>query len=190
MKSPIAICIGHSRKIYGRPEGGAVMVTGENEWTFNRGIGAEVVKFLADMRIPSLLIDDYQGTGYTAAQRWLAEHLRSIGAKASIELHFNSADTKEANGHEWLYWHASSEGNRLAGELDSEMCMAVPEIRHRGILARTKAHRGAEFLRGTPCPAVIAEMFFGSNAHDCAVATLKKSKIARAISQGIAEWFD
>jgi len=44
------------------------------------------------------------------------------------------------------------------------------------------------FLRGTHCPAVICEPFFGSNPGDWQTAKDKKTNIARAIAEGILEY--
>ncbi len=188
--TPVAICIGHSRPVNGKPEGGAVMIGGMNEWTYNQTLGKEICEFLRHYRIPTVLIDHYTGASYGAAQRHLAAHLRELGAMAAVELHFNSSDDPAACGHEWLYWHSSTASKHLASELESEMSLAVPGIRTRGIKPRTLANRGAAFLSDTHCPAVICEPFFGSNAHDCATATLKRSVIARAIAEGISSWMD
>jgi len=190
MKNPVAICIGHSRKAKGITEGGAVMVGGANEHSYNLPLGARIVKILTAQKIPAILIPDYFGASYGSAQRWLAGHLKLIGAVAAVELHFNSSDNLDANGHEWLHWHTSKRGKDLAMFLEGEMCLMVPEIKARGVKPRTAKDRGSEFLSGTPCPAVIAETFFGSNPHDCSVATLKKERIAEAIAEGIASWLD
>lgn len=187
---PIAICIGHSRLIDGHPEGGALMLTGESEWTYNSRLGADVVNILAAQRYPAILIKRYEGTGYGNAQRWLANHLAELDVQCAVELHFNSSDNPDAHGHEWLFWHTSTQGRSLATELEAEFCLCVPQIKTRGIKPKTSADRGAEFLRGTPCPAVIAETFFGSNVGDCKTATAKQLSIARAIAEGIISWID
>ena len=70
------------------------------------------------------------------------------------------------------------------------MCLAVPQIKARGIKPKTAPARGAEFLKGTHCPAVIMEPFFGSNASDWKTATERRAAIARAITSGILEFLD
>jgi N-acetylmuramoyl-L-alanine amidase len=186
----IALCIGHSRIIKGRRDGGAVMVDGTNEWSYNLGLADGILAVLRNHRIQGVVIDRYEGNGYGAAQRWLAAHLKTLAVDGAVELHFNSSDNASATGHEWLYWHSSTRSRSLASNIDAEMALAVPELRTRGIKSKTAADRGAEFLSGTHCPAVIAEPFFGSNPRDCEIAIRKKESIARAIAEGILSWLD
>lgn len=186
----VALCVGHSRKIHGHPEGGAVSVGGVSEWTYNRELAAMVQELLAKARVKSRVYDAYQGSGYGSAQQWLASNLRLDGATLAVELHFNAADSPAATGHEWLYWATSKNGQRLAECLSAEMCLGVPQLKTRGIKPKTASDRGAEFLKGTHCPAVIAEPFFGSNPADWQTSVDRKQSIARAIACGILEYLD
>ncbi len=190
MKQLVGLCIGHSRLINGRPEGGAVAADGTNEWHYNLGLAEMIAGFLMEQRIPSVTVAKYDGTGYGSAQRWLAGHLEDIGVTVAVELHFNAADDPAANGHEWLYWHASANGKRLATSLDAEICLQQTGTKRRGPKPRFAGDRGAEFLRFTHCPAVICEPFFGSNAGDWQAAQTHKAKIARGIAEGIADYLD
>jgi N-acetylmuramoyl-L-alanine amidase len=45
------------------------------------------------------------------------------------------------------------------------------------------------FLRKTPCPAVIAEPFFGSNPSDVALMQSDLSKLAAVIAEGINQYY-
>lgn len=186
----VAICTGHSRTIKGRIEGGAVSIGNENEWSYNRQLGEMIADELGQRAIDTLEVSRYQGAGYGSAQRWLAERLKLAAATLAVELHFNSSDNPAANGHEWLYWHTSAQGRSLADNLHSEMCLGVTSLKARGIKPRFAGDRGAEFLAGTHCPAVICEVGFGSNANDWQVMTTQKDRIARAIAHGILEFLD
>lgn len=192
MKSLIALCVGHSRIVRGSsPEGGAVTHDGAvNEWTWNCALAELIAKNLHAAGVRSVIVSEYEGNGYGSAQRWLARHLKDLGVTCAIELHFNSADYPSAYGHEWLYWHASSRGKALAASLDAEMCLSVPTIKHRGAKPKFDGDRGAEFLKLTHCPAVIAEPFFGSNVSDWFEARKHRSNIALAIANGVLEWED
>lgn len=192
MNNPLAaICIGHSRAVNGRHEGGAVAADGAtNEWTYNSALAPLIVSALARQRIAAVIVDAYEGHGYGAAQRWLATHLKELGVILAVELHFNDSDDAGASGHEWLYWHSSAKGKRLAESLSDEFCLGMPEIRMRGAKALGPNDRGAEFLKGTHCPAVICEPFFGSNRSNWSAAVLGRQKIANAIAEGIAEYLD
>jgi len=186
----VALCVGHSRKINGHPEGGAVSVGGVSEWTYNRELAGMIRDILAESRVSSRIYSDYEGGWYGTAQRWLAAVLRLDNVTLAIELHFNASDSPAATGHEWLYWGTSKAGKRLADSLAAEMCLAVPQLKSRGIKPKTASDRGAEFLKGTHCPAVIIESFFGSNVGDWEIGVERKAAIARAIASGILEFLD
>jgi N-acetylmuramoyl-L-alanine amidase len=186
MNPLIALCIGHSRLVNSRPEGGAVSTGGKSEWEYNCGLALMVQGLLNTAGIKSKVYNLYHGDGYGAAQRWLAATLKADKATLAVELHFNAAGPT-ATGHEWLYWESSKNGKALAGAIDGKMRANVPELTARGIKPKTSADRGAEFLRGTHCPACIAEPFFGSNASDWQIATSKKMAIAESIAAGIRE---
>jgi N-acetylmuramoyl-L-alanine amidase len=187
-EKPIAICVGHSRKKNGKVEGGAASVDRTSEWQYNVGLASLIRDHLKKHRVPSVIISDYEGPGYGSAMRWLSARIAQEGAAAAIELHFNSSDSKTANGHEWLYWHSSEKGRALAKSIDQEFRFAVPEITCRGTKPRGVGDRGAEFLRATPCPAVICEPGFGSSPWDWGVLLTKKAVIAGAIAEGIMDW--
>lgn len=190
MSSPatVALCVGHSRLIGQRREGGAVSISGASEWSYNSDLARLIAAELHDTHgILPVIIDLYEGHGYSSAQRWLAAHILSLGSiRLAVELHFNSADTPAASGHEWLFWHKSTRGAEAAMHLHLAVALAFPQLKERGVKCRDSGHRGSEFLRLTPCPAVIAEPFFGSSSADWKLATTHKSKLARAIAAGIA----
>jgi N-acetylmuramoyl-L-alanine amidase len=192
MKSPlIALCVGHSRFIGARRDGGAVSVGGISEWDYNLPLAERIASRLSDFRVRSIIVSHYLGGGYSSAMRWLAGHLREIGVAGAIELHFNSA-SPTARGHEWLYWASSPSSRLLAEELDNSMSMQLPPniLPVRGPKPRNSKSRGAEFLRLTHCPAVIAEPFFGSNAEDWHLAATQQNKFVHAIANGIDEWLE
>ena len=188
MTPKIAICVGHSRLVNGRAEGGAVSIGNVSEWAYNFDLANLIAASLDDLGIDSVIVAEYAGQGYGAAQRWLAGCLRTMQATAAIELHFNSADDPAANGHEWLHWHSSAGGKRLAEALNRNMTADIPGIRARGLKPKAPGDRGAEFLRGTHCPAVIVETGFGSSPHDWKILTQQKPAIAHSIAGGIADF--
>jgi len=167
-----AICIGHSRMIGPRRDGGAFSThLGVNERTYNLRVAREMLALDPTL----VVIDQYVGSGYRAAMAWLASEIRSRGCNLAVELHFNSA-SPSANGHEWLYWGASRNGMALATAFRQAFRAEFPEIIDRGIKPKGTGDRGAEFLRLTHCPAIITEPFFGSSGWDCAVIDKKGHK--------------
>ena len=190
MSDLVAICIGHSRSVRGRIEGGAVSVSNESEWSYNRQLGEMIADELGKRAIDTVEISRYNGVGYRASQRWLAKTLKDSNATIAIELHFNYSRDPAANGHEWLYWSTSKNGKSLASSIHDNMCLIVPGIKSRGVKPRFSGDRAAEFLRGTHCPAVICEPGFGSNSKDWGIMVSKKNEIARAIAHGIMDYLD
>lgn len=184
----IAICVGHSRKISGRYDGGAYSVPLKvNERDFNLKVASELSGKLAAHGIRSKIIDQYGGNGYGSAMADVARQVKDARASLAIELHFNSA-SPEANGHEWLYWHSSEIGQKIASKFDAEFSKAFPSIKKRGLKPITKKDRGGKFLELTHCPAVILEPFFGSSVQDCAKINIEgiAEAYAKAIQQCVS----
>ena len=174
----IALCVGHSRQ----GDSGASSVDGTTEWDYNTELAALIVHA---SRLDIRVYDSYEGRSYASAMRNLSKRLRKDRAELAVELHFNAASPK-ATGHEWLYWHTSTNGRLLARALRDSMEDAFPDLTSRGIKARKSGTRGSGFLRGTHCPVIICEPFFGTNPDvDWPVASNEKPKIAQAIADGL-----
>ena len=182
----LALCIGHSRRIDGKRDGGAVSVGGINEWTYNREL-AEMVANRLDPKYGVVIIANYEGAGYTAAMTWLAKHLKELKVDVAIELHFNDA-TPSANGSEWLHYHSSTKGKYLAQCFEGAFKRHVPESKPRGLKGLKAGDRGNEFVKLTHCPAIIVEPFFGSNEKDWAIATEHKNQIADAYAEALTKY--
>jgi N-acetylmuramoyl-L-alanine amidase len=113
--------------------------------------------------------------------------MKEDGVIAAVELHFNSA-TPSAQGHEWLYWHSSVGGEKLANLFKDKMEAAYPEMKSRGAKPRIPRQRGSTYLRKTHCVAVIGEPFFGSNADEWRMINDNKGKLARVYASALAEF--
>jgi len=167
----IAICVGHSRKIGGRYDGGAYSPWLKiNERDFNLQVASKLSKHLAENGIPSRIISDYEGGGYGYAMQDAADQIKDMRASIALELHFNSA-TPSASGHEWIYWHSSRAGKALVEAFQAQFDKDYPNIRSRGLKGITAQMRGGLFLRLAHCPSVILEPFFGSSESDCQQVT-------------------
>lgn len=154
----LGICVGHSRK----GDSGASNTRGVSEHRFNTELANLTAGLLKDSGFPVHVISHYEGSGYGASMRWLADHLRDLGVMVAVELHFNSAGPF-AHGHEWLHWHRSTQGQRLASCFNTSFKEVFPEARARGVKPLDASDRGSLFVRYTRCPAIILEPFFGSN---------------------------
>jgi N-acetylmuramoyl-L-alanine amidase len=181
----IAICVGHSRM----GDMGALSVTGVSEWHYNGDIAKRVRRKLMEMDCDACVIDKYPRPGYASAMEWLAGDLNRRGVVCAVELHFNSSDNPLSHGHEWLHWGASAPSRALAQALQGAMVTAFPEIRSRGLVSiETTKNRGGLFLARTPCPAVIAEPFFGSNRGEWELFAGEREAYASALADGLAKW--
>lgn len=179
----VAICVGHSRA----GDRGAVAVDGYNEHSFNSDV-AKLLKGALSTEYEAVVFDKYAGAGYATAMADVAAKCHSVKAAIAIELHFNSAGPV-ANGHEWLYWHSSANGRELASAFDTEFTKAFPHSRKRGIKPINAASRGSLFLKGTPCPALICEPFFGSNKAESAYYANHKATLAAVYAAAIDRYF-
>lgn len=186
-ESLVAICVGHSRHINGKRDGGAISAGGVSEWTFNRDLAFQIDRVLREKGVQSFVIDDYRGSGYTDSMRWLASEIKGKKATVAVELHFNAA-TGTAKGHEWLYWGHSKRGKVLADALRGAYAESFPRAVSRGSKAKVTGERGGEFLKLTHCPAVIAEPFFGDNPQEWQMASSSVSAMAEAMATGIVDY--
>lgn len=180
----IAICVGHSRM----GDMGALSVTGVSEWHFNADLAKRVKRRLQELGHDAMVISKIPRPTYGGAMEWLREQLAIAGAVCAVELHFNSSDDPSAHGHEWLHWHASGRGRSLAKALQNRMLDKVPGTKSRGLVPVEPAGRGAGFLRLTPCPAVVAEPYFGSNRKEWTFFDSEREILAEVIALGISDW--
>lgn len=157
----IGVCVGHSRP----GDSGAASVGNVTEWKYNQPIAADVVARLRAAGHDAILYDKYVGSSYSTSVNWIAAQLKEAGAEVAIELHFNAA-AASAKGFEYLYWHASPSSKKLAELLTARHAATLPGTTNRGARSRTSTDRGAYYLQKTPCPSVILEPFFGSNAEE------------------------
>jgi len=175
----VGICVGHSRPA----DSGALSVGGVNEWLFNVRLAALLKKYLQQKRISSIIYDEYEGSTYTSAMRWISLQMAEDKVTVAIELHFNSA-TPSASGCEMLYYRDSKRGNRLASSLQREV-LAEYNTKDRGIKPTKRFSRGGAFLAKTKCPAVICEPFFGSNEREWRMFSSSRNLLAKSYARGI-----
>lgn len=181
--SVIGICIGHSRS----GDNGAVNTNGVSEHMFNSELGCMVADLLEKQGHKVYVVSKYEGKGYGSAMCWLSDHLAQLGVNVAVELHFNSAGPF-ANGHEWLHWHRSTKGQKLASCFNHAFKQEFPEARVRGVKPIDGSDRGGTFLRITRCPAVILEPFFGSNKQETELYTKEMNKLAAAYTRALTDY--
>lgn len=178
--SRIALAIGHSRS----GDSGAVNTDGVTEHKFNSKIARLTGDILSKLGHTVRVIGHYEGSGYSAAMSWLAKEIKAFKADVAVELHFNSAGPY-AEGHEWLCWHRSSNGYRLASSFDAIFSKQFPELKRRGVKLVDSEARGSLFLRMTHCPAAILEPYFGSNQDETEFFSNNESELAQVYADAI-----
>ena len=143
---------------------------------------------LADAGIVSNVYAVYPRSSYGGAMAWLARQLRTDGATAAVELHFNSAHPA-AKGYEYLHWSTSTRGKALAAAIHAAHKAVMGDNQaDRGVKGKGRGSRGSGFLRATHCPAVIAEPFFGSNPAEWADWGDSQERLAQIYAAGIRGW--
>lgn len=178
----LAICVGHSRY----NDLGAVACDDETpEWAYNLKVAKAFEEALS---VPSVVIAEYTGSGYSEAMSNLCETLSQLGVDAALELHFNAA-SPSAHGTEMLYWRNSASSKELAQCLQDSVLHTF-NTRDRGIKAKSTGDRGAKFLRETPCPAVIVEPFFGSNEEDWENFKDRHDELGQALAEGFTKYHE
>ena len=189
----IAISAGHTKGT------GALAVDGTQEYDYNSELADLTQVALEGLGHTCHILHREPSLSYGMAMSKLADEMKSLGAVASLELHFNAA-SPSAHGAEFLHWFGSTNGNRLARCIADQFAHALPYITMRGDRGvrslwyhnynESKAYsgRGGGYVYKTPCPAVICEPFFGSNNGDLQYCKAEIHKIAQAYALGLNEF--
>ncbi len=182
----VAICVGHSRI----GDKGASSVGGVDEWTYNKKVADLLQNHLRHQGIQSVVFDDYPSESYSRAMDWLGQSVGKEKCDIAIELHFNSYSSTKAEGYEYLHYHTSNNGRRLAECFRKAQSETFKVQKDRGVKAIEPDGRGAGFLRSVPPPAVICEPFFGSSPKEWILFDSKHSLLADVYAQAIVEYFN
>lgn len=100
------------------------------------------------------------------------ERQRDMGVKTSgydlvLELHFNGAESNQANGVEALHYF-SNENTKDLSEYFCELVSNTFDIKNRGAKGLySPSQRGYGFVNHMRGDAILLEPFFGSNYNDC-----------------------
>lgn len=181
--STFALCIGHSR----RGDRGAINTAGVSEHAFNKPLAERVAELLRERKHTAYVVSKYNADDYGAAMRWVAAEVGKLRADAAVEFHFNSAGP-EAEGYEYLYWGSSKRGEKLAQCFLMSHRLEFEKQKSRGVKPLDNTSRGAEFVRRTPCPAVILEPFFGSNVEETELYSQSLETLARVYADALCAW--
>lgn len=159
----IGVCLGHARK----GDMGARAVNGVYEEQLYEVVIPPVVEKLRADGYKVIVYDNYEGSSYGSAMRWIARKLKEDEVDFAVELHFNAA-SPSAKGFEFLHWHRSKVGVKAAQDMQDTQAGLTPWQANRGAepLGDQAHERGVLFTSLPHCPSVIAEYFFGSNSQE------------------------
>lgn len=167
----VALSIGHSES-----DCGAVNQTfGITEYQYNNELAYLVSKQLSKLGHEVVLVR-------RKTLNELPKQINATGADICVELHCN-AYNKLVSGTEVLHYEESTEGAKLAAELQEAICDTLG-LRDRG----TKPSGRELILKKTSMPCVITEPFFIDNDVDMMVGMDLKKELAVAIASGIHEY--
>jgi N-acetylmuramoyl-L-alanine amidase len=179
----LAIIVGHNSERQGavRPD------TGETEFVWNGRLARRMQTIAAHYGINARVFYRTPAGGYSAEIRRVYAETDRWGADATVELHFNGADSPEATGTETLT-SGTALSLRLAEHVQREMVIALG-LRDRGIKTRAGSDRGGMSLISGRAPAILVEPFFGSSAKGQAAtdSEAEMEALAHAILRGAAE---
>ena len=181
----VAICVGHSRI----GDKGATSVGGVSEWTYNAKVADLLKIHLRHQGIQAVVFDEYPSNSYGGAMEWLAQSVAKEECDIAIELHFNSYSSSKTGGYEYLHYHTSGEGRRLAECFRRSHSEFSDVQTDRGVKARKAGGRSGGFLRRVPPPAVVCEPFFGSCPKEWVLFDGKHSLLADIYSNAIVKYF-
>jgi len=158
---------------------------GMHEYPFNSLLAPHVATRLRTLGIDAEVFTRDGGGiegAYEASEAW--------GADCTVELHFNSAATRQATGTETLIHRiAGLSTYALASSVQAEMVKALG-LKDRGVKTTADTNgRGEANLSQIAEPSIIVEPFFGSNPNDCAAAMERFERLAEAIARGVQHWF-
>ena len=179
----VAICVGHSRI----NDSGAKSVGGVSEWEFNHAVAIFLNEKLKERGIASEVINEYPFKTYGKSMDWVRE--RTWGFDVAIELHFNSYTSTSAKGFEYLYYHGSKSGEKLAKAFADAHEAAIPAQNNRGAKMVRVGERGYKFLIKTEPTAIICEPFFGSNPGEWVLFDGNQEVLADVYANALKNYF-
>ena len=166
-KLKIALVVGHTEK---GDKGAFSETLKTTEFDYWLDVAKRIEK-LGNVSVDIYDVFTHKIQSYYEREKALADKINNSGIvyDAVFELHFNAASPL-ANGTECLYWFGSKKGVQIAKQISNHVAK-VHGTTIRGVEGSralvNKNDRGYWFTYLVKFPAVITELFFGSNKEDC-----------------------
>jgi N-acetylmuramoyl-L-alanine amidase len=187
--SKLAVVVGHTKADKGSYSD--TLKSAEYDW--NSDLAKKIAALSTSKIEMKVFLRDVTGSAgikhaYKAGDQW--------GADAFVELHFNSADSKTASGTCVLYQTQKSKAwaQDLYDELRAVLNLKPWPSSTNGVCTPRQAsgaqERGNGSLTASSAPSALIEPFFGSNPDDSKKAQTNKDKLAAAVQQAAASFFN
>lgn len=190
-KQTIIIDPGH-----GGVDPGKVGIDGSYEKDINLDIALKVQEILEDRGYEVILTrktddglyEESDSNKKVADMKARCQIIEESQAELVVSIHQNSFSQENISGAQVFYYEHSTQGALLASKIQAAMQQMVDEGNNREI----KANSTYYMLLHTPCPTVIVECGFLSNANEAKLLGTDEyqAKVAGAISQGIIDFLN
>ncbi len=177
MEKIVALDAGHGGSDFG------AIGRNSREKDLNLRLGAELFAQLLQLKLKPVLVraGDYQLS--------LSERVNvasSKGADVFLSLHHNGFSDPAARGCETFYYPGSSQGKKLARELQAQMLKFLPTPDRK-----IKASKNLYVLRATSMPAVLIEPLFITSPRDEKIYSEPDyfSELAARLAQGLHRYY-
>jgi N-acetylmuramoyl-L-alanine amidase len=172
----IALVVGHNQI-----QQGAVRVTPDKatEYVWCGRLCDMASNLSPDIRV---FRREFKQAGVSAELRACYAEVDAWGADVSAEIHFNAFASPAATGTETLY--ATGAGKIVAQRVQSAVVAALG-LPDRGAKPVGASARGYTSLISGKAPAVLLELYFGSNSDDCRRADLRRGEVATALVRAL-----
>jgi len=153
----VALVVGHNEAAQG-----AIGSLGISEYHFNKMLASDIKKHNYTDNTISVYI--------RPPLRSYRKQIDAVNSAMSniydlvVEMHFNSANDIDINGHEVLYCSNSKKSKDIAKIFDTQFDLLLTN-RDRNIKPRNSNQRGGYFLCSGIEPRILVEPFFASHQH-------------------------
>lgn len=171
----IAIVVGHNA----RAQGAVRVSDGRSEFDWNSEL-AEMIQEHDPNGVRIFYRE--RGGGYSAEIDRVYREVDTWGADCSIELHFNASASASASGG--LTLSSGTFGSLALAHAVRSRTAAVLGNTDRGVQIRKRRDRGGRSLWQGKAPAILTELYFGSNMRECLLASQHMDELAEAVFRG------
>ena len=177
----IALTVGHSKlangcitSADGRKYGGV------NEYEFNKALAPLIAKYLKlkGHTVDIIVCPERKFKVSTEEKDYKLNIVNNGEYSLVIELHLNASNSPSASGCEVLY--LSDRGKAYANRIQAELANM---FKSRGIVKRDNLY----MLTQTKPVSIMLETFFCTNSEECLLANNNKTRLAKAIANGIGK---